>query len=188
MRLTREEAAANALEGQPRCSRCDKPHSQAQPARQPRCHLTGIVGRTAFGYLGMPDLCGRTWTVEWRRVPHKDVIAQDQAAPMTAGTRQLEDCYGPAQRHSLEVKGSWYVTALPLGSVFVMEGHTWVAMRARSFWSRNKAREWARRWLTARINTRGTKHRRLFDTDLEVPDAEQGAPEGDRGPEEVPRE
>jgi hypothetical protein len=183
VKITREEAAANALEGQSRCPRCDKPHGQKLD-KSPRAHVMGIVGRTAFGYLGMNDTCGRSWTVEWKRVTRKYILESEQCAPSTKGTAQLDGAYGPNTSFGTKIGKRYYVTALPKGSVFFMRGHVWVAVRARSFWSRNKAREWAKRWLVARVNTRGTKHREIFESDLEVPDEAQGTAEGDRGVEE----
>lgn len=174
MKISREEAAANALEGHSRCLRCDKAHPPSL-SRRPRPHLVGVIGRTAFGCLSLPDACGRTWAMAWRRIPMKEVREAGRIGTPNNATEKLRNAYGPDTELGFSLDGGFYLSWLPHGTAFVFRKHAWVAVRARSFWSRNKAREWAKRWLIARVNTRGTKHREIFDDDLEVPNVEEDA-------------
>jgi len=172
VKISREQAAANALEGYPRCPRCDKSHPKSLP-RGPRPHLVGVLGRTAFGYLSLPDTCGKTWSMEWRRVPLGVAKKYGVLGVRNAAADKLDGSYRVDPLQGFWLEGVYIRSLLPHGTVFVFRGYGWVAARARSFWSRNKAQEWAKRWLVARVNTRGTKHREIFVKDLEVPDAEK---------------
>jgi hypothetical protein len=95
-----------------------------------------------FGYLGLPDTCGRSWALEWARVPYCGK-RPPPPRPAAKALDRIRDTLFAAY-------GSYGGTMLRMGK------WTYCARRARPFWSRTKAKRWAMRWASARIGGRKT--------------------------------